>query len=278
MKKVLYGKFSVGEVLLAGYAFVFAQRILVPFHRLLFHVALRGLGVFNSINFRISGERYLIHKWLSKMLAAIEQPVFFDVGANEGNFSMELNAAFPHSCIYAFEPHPATRERAKERLGSAATVFHCGLGDECKTMTLYDVAGEAGTSHASLYADVVIGARKGVSSVEVQVRTLDEVAAAEGVERIDFLKIDTEGNEYPVLLGARRLLEQKAIGIIHFEFNEMNIVSGYFLRDFQKLLDGYRLYRLLPHGLLELNDMPVLTELYGFQNIIAIRKDLSADV
>ena len=71
------------------------------------------------------------------------------------------------------------------------------------------------------------------------------------------------------------MLKNNAVGIIHFEFNEMNIVSGHFLRDFEQLLTDFQLYRLLPKGLVILNDMPILTELYGFQNVIAIRKDLT---
>jgi FkbM family methyltransferase len=204
----------------------------------------------------------------------VEQPIFFDVGANEGKFSMELHSAFPQSAIYAFEPHPRTHARAQERLGSKATVFHCGLGDCCKKMILYDVAGAEGTSHASLYADVVASTDKQVASVDVDVRTVDDVAESEKISHIDFLKIDTEGNEYPVLVGAINLLKKKAVGIIHFEFNEMNIISGHSLCNFKILLKDYRLYRLLPHGLLELDDMPILTELYGYQNIIAIRSEL----
>ena len=36
------------------------------------------------------------------------------------------------------------------------------------------------------------------------------------------------------------------------------------------MLGEYSLYRLLPHGLLLLDDTPVLTEIFAYQNIIAI--------
>jgi len=42
----------------------------------------------------------------------------------------------------------------------------------------------------------------------VRVETLDDIAAKEGVEYIDFLKIDTEGHELAVLSGASRLLRE----------------------------------------------------------------------
>jgi len=104
---------------------------------------------------------------------------------------------------------------------------------------------------------------------------LDDFTEKEKITYIDFLKIDTEGNELAVLLGASNLLEHKKIGCIHFEFNEMNIISRVFFRDFRKTLCNYDLYRLLPNGLLPICDSPVLNELFAYQNVIALPKNLS---
>ena len=98
----------------------------------------------------------------------------------------------------------------------------------------------------------------------------DVIADLHGVGRIDYLKIDTEGNELAVLEGAARLLAESRVGYIHFEFNEMNVVSRVFLRDFRKLLPSHRLYRLLPRGLLPLGERIVATEIFAFQNILAV--------
>lgn len=74
-------------------------------------------------------------------------------------------------------------------------------------------------------------------------------------------------------VSTHRLLAENRIGVIHFEFNEMNEGSGCFMRDFRTVLAGYRFFRLLPNALLELSREPVLSEIFGFQNIIAIRED-----
>ena len=42
---------------------------------------------------------------------------------------------------------------------------------------------------------------------------LDDYAAAEGIERIDFLKVDTDGTDYRVLLGAQKLLARSCLGV-----------------------------------------------------------------
>ncbi len=269
-----FGKYNMGEWMLAGYAWLFARKPLVPIHRLMLHVALRGLGVFNYQSFRISGEFYLVRKLLPKLFAGKSDLVFFDVGANEGNYSETLLSAFPDSTVYSFEPHGKTFQRLEARLAGRGNAFNYGLGDAEATLQLYDVGNDEGTSHASLYPDVVSEIHhKPVNSVEVEIRVLDDVAAELKLDRIDFLKIDTEGNELSVLKGASCLLTEGRVGIIHFEFNEMNVISGCFMREFSLMLKNYRLFRLLPNALLEIEGMPVLTEIFGFQNVVAINRD-----
>jgi len=271
MKKIFCGKYSLGEVLLVGYAWLFARRFLQPFNKLLFHLSLRGMGVFNYQTFRISGERYLIRRLLPRLLANVENPVMFDVGANEGNFSTDLLSAFPKASIYSFEPHGKTFERLSSRVGDRCHVFNCGLGETAGSMKLYDVGNKEGTSYASLYSEVIsdLHHRK-VDAIDVEIKMFDEVAVELGLERIDFLKIDTEGHELSVLKGAKRLLAENRVGIILFEFNDMNVVSGCFMRDFRLLLRDYNLHRLLPHGLAQIAKDTVSNEIFGFQNIIAI--------
>jgi len=41
----------------------------------------------------------------------------------------------------------------------------------------------------------------------VNVRRLDDWAAEEKIERIDFLKLDTQGSEFDILSGASRMLQ-----------------------------------------------------------------------
>ena len=66
---------------------------------------------------------------------------------------------------------------------------------------------------------------------------------------IDLLKIDTEGNEFNVLKGAKKLFEFNKIKAIHFEFNQMNIVSKSSFKDFWDLLnENFIFYRILPRG------------------------------
>jgi hypothetical protein len=58
----------------------------------------------------------------------------------------------------------------------------------------------------------------GLASVTVEVFTLDEIAAAHEIERIDYLKIDVDGFEPDVFAGAKGLLNDRKIRCIQAEF------------------------------------------------------------
>jgi hypothetical protein len=76
-----------------------------------------------------------------------------------------------------------------------------------------------------------------------------------------------------VLKGAEFALNNNKIDMIHFEFNSMNMMSRVFMRDFIKLLSQYKLFRALSNGLVLIDTKhQLLTEIFMFQNIVAIHK------
>jgi FkbM family methyltransferase len=259
--------------LVAVYRPVFARPALQPFNKLLFRLALSGMGVLNYQNPRQTGEARFLREWLPRI--APEGGEVFDVGANRGDYTVAVHRIDPRLRVHAFEPHPATYQKliANTR-GTNVVPVNFGVGHESGELELYDRAGEDGSSHASMYLDVIEKIHGSeATSVRVPVITLDDYAARNGIERIALVKIDTEGNEYRVLLGMAGLLRSGAIRAIQFEFNEMNVASRAFMRDFVELLQGYDMYRLLPAGLLPIAPYrPIYSELFGFQNIVAIKR------
>ena len=57
-----------------------------------------------------------------------------------------------------------------------------------------------------------------LNSQEVETKKLDTLFIESQIEEIDYLKIDTEGAEYKILLGAKDILEKKKINFIQFEY------------------------------------------------------------
>ncbi len=256
------------------YRVVFARPFFRRFNSYLFHLALHGLGVLNYENDSVSGERHLVEILLPKVISK-PSPVLFDVGANVGRYSAMLLRRFPAALIHAFEPHPTNYARlvANEFPAQQVKCNNIAIGATKGFLTLYDRADNDGSELASVHEAAITEFHDQASvAIEVAVETLDDIALREGITYIDFLKIDTEGHELAVLSGASRLLREKKIGHIQFEFNALHVYSRVFFRDFRIILYNYDLYRLLPAGLLALDSNVTMTEIFAFQNILAIPK------
>lgn len=254
------------------YRYLFARKIFYKLNKLLFRCSLSGLGVLNYESGKVSGEELFLRRYLKN----IKDVVVIDVGANVGDYSkkvMEINSS---AIIYAFEPHP--KSYTKLQMAIESENFHpinSAVSDSTEVLTLYDYEILDGSSHASLYRDVIENIHHEKSCKhEVQTISLGEFFIANNIHEVSLLKIDTEGNELKVLMGITEFIESGKIRLIHFEFNEMNVSSRVYFRDFWKMLSNYHLYRLLPSGMIKIEDYrPIYCELYGYQNIVAVLKD-----
>ncbi|MBI3993659.1 MAG: FkbM family methyltransferase [Candidatus Lambdaproteobacteria bacterium] len=254
-----------------GYRRLFVRKRFYRLHHVLFRLAVHGLGIQNSGSFGSSGERHFISQLARGWPAGA---VVLDVGANEGGYAAQVLAQHPGVQVYAFEPHPETFDRLSAQAAQRGfKAFHLACGDQPGRITLFDYAERDGSTHASVYRAVFDDLHEApVKAHEVDVTTLDEFIRMHGLAHIDLLKIDTEGHELSVLQGAHEALRRAMIDVIQFEFNEMHVISRVFMRDFARLLEGFRLYRLLPDGAVPLpHYRPMDWELFGDQNIVAVR-------
>ncbi|MBI1792660.1 MAG: FkbM family methyltransferase [Chloroflexi bacterium] len=245
----------------------------------LLSLAYSQIGILNYRNASESGEHYLISTWLKSFLEAtgIDQPCFFDVGANIGYYSESLLTNFPSAKIFAFEPNPDTFQTLNmlsQKKPNNIRTFNTALGATIGDLEFYIRNDNASSSHATFYQDVLTNIHHydDVRSFKVPVDTIDHFCFQNHVERIDLLKIDTEGHEVQVLQGAKNALETGIVRSIQFEFNEMNIYSRSFLWDFVEILNDFNLYRLLPTSLLPIH-YDSRHEIFLFQNFLAIRND-----
>ena len=153
--------------------------------------------------------------------------VVFDVGAHEGVASREYLTSFPNSHIFAFEPHkPSFDVLGKNIQNSRFHPFQLALTDEVADVTFYEYGN--GSTINSLVPNARYPERKGMKPTEaiVSATTLDHFCGQNGVEHISFLKIDTEGNDFLAVRGAERLLRERRIDFIQFEFNDFALKEG----------------------------------------------------
>jgi FkbM family methyltransferase len=148
--------------------------------------------------------------------------VVFDVGANLGQTSDKLLAAFPSASVFAFEPHPDTfRTLTRTRSGhDRLNAFNVALSDADGSADFYEYGMSQINSltNKARYA-VRSGAEPKVTTVSC-VR-MDRFCAEHAIERVDLLKIDTEGHDLMVLQGATGLLTDGRVRFVYVEYNDI---------------------------------------------------------
>ena len=263
------------SLLLRGYRRVFARPSLRRWNELVLNMGLRGLGILNYESSRLTGEEWFLRTFVSHEPA----PTVIDVGGNVGDYAAAVKALAPAASVVSFEPHPTSFARLERRAAEVGfEAVNAGCGDRAGELELFDYTDEPGSPHASLYREAIEELReRKARSWTVDVVTLDDFLRQRAIAHVHLLKVDTEGNELAVLQGAATTLAEGRVDIVHFEFNEMNVFSRTFLRDFYRMLEDFDLFRMLPQGLLPLGPygLPLGYELFAFQNIVAVRKHLT---
>ena len=224
-----------------------------------------------------SGELWFLRECLRSILADIDEPVLLDVGANSGNYSLELVEAIPGSRCYALEPNPLVYDELVLRVSENSRVvpINYGASGRPSQSTLYVHGGHPETEHGSLYREVFTDMHKDDKPVKVSCKfdRIDRLLLTRCIPEdvIHFIKVDTEGHELEALKGAVRTIQNPNLRVIQFEFNEMNVVSRVFLKDFYDLLgDEWSFYRLDSNCLHPLGIYDSANEIFKYQNIIAI--------
>jgi FkbM family methyltransferase len=144
-----------------------------------------------------------------------------DVGANVGLWVMgAARQAGLEGSVHAFEPVPDNFERLVANL--SLNGFDVNR-IRCQQRSLSDRSGRA-TFYAATNGNSGMGAlaqREGVDRpIETTLLTLDSYCEEQSLTRVDFLKIDVEGAELLVLLGAQLLLASAEAPAIMFEADE----------------------------------------------------------
>ena len=176
-----------------------------------------------------------------------------DVGANVGRWSAAMLRAAALAGrlndldLHAFEPSAYTFARLSESLyGSSVTLCQAALGERIESSILHVNALGAGTN--SFHGGAEPSTH--LTTEQVPTTTLDAYAIHAELDRIDLVKIDTEGHDLAVIRGARGLLAGQRIAIVQFEYNHRWVYARSFLRDAFELFEpfGYRLGKLTPLG------------------------------
>jgi FkbM family methyltransferase len=205
----------------------------------------------------------------------IRNVVAIDAGANLGNWTAELLEHLPTANVFAFEPSKSAFEKLQTRFATdrRVSVVSVALGKDNKSSILYADKGGSGlgslTKRRVQHFDIEFSHQE-----VVEINMLDSwISRNEIVSPPNILKMDVEGHEYDLLLGATETI--KNIKIIQFEFGGSNIDTRIFFQDFWYFFQdlGFDVYRISP-------SKPILVKVYSERdesfratNYIAVRKN-----
>lgn len=175
-------------------------------------------------------EKILVQKLIKPRMTV------FDVGANQGDYSLilsQLVGYFGH--VYAFEPTRNIFQQIVDKIEKYGikniSAFQKAVYSENTTLELNKFPDDYAAWNS--LGKPVMKDRQGnpldappiVATEIVEAISLDDFCQQQGIEEIDFLKVDVEGAESYVFQGCQNLLKNQKIGYIQFEVSK-NMLEG----------------------------------------------------
>jgi FkbM family methyltransferase len=179
--------------------------------------------------------------------------ICFDVGANLGTMSLHIAKLVGRTGqVHAFEPVPAVRARlethvARNNLRDTVRVVPAALSDRDGTATMV-FANEATTNQGQ--GSLVHREESVTEECQVPLTTVDAYVAANGLTRVDFMKIDIQGAEPLLLAGGKdvfgRMSPDLVMEVSPGDLAGLKCTPG----DLYRLLEGYgyNIYNLNAQG------------------------------
>jgi len=166
-----------------------------------------------------------IAEWILKHAKGI----CVDIGAGTGTHTRVMAQIPKVNLVYAFEPIPYNYSKIASLNLPKVKIMPFALGRDVGTIKLYDKKIDKPTSFPWVNA-LAITSKKAIGhaydeSITVPILPLNRV-----IHKADFLKIDVEGMEYDVLLGAKGVYEHAWMVV------ELHGWANYKLKDLVNLL------------------------------------------
>ena len=169
-----------------------------------------------------------IKSFLSRYVV-LNDPVIFDIGAHKGKVVKLMNDLYGNPLIYCFEPNKLMNPILK-KIGKNIKVYNYAIGDKSDEKKLLinkiDLTNTLSEINKNSFylkiKNLIANKSENIENFKkVKVISLKNFCKSKKIKSIDFLKIDVEGYEYKVLLGAKDILKNVKFIMIEVQNNDM---------------------------------------------------------
>ena len=205
--------------------------------------------------------------------------VIFDVGAHYGEWSSIALNNYKSLTVHFFEAVPQTFKILLKKMGNYKEniIFNNFaisniIGD--RPFYFYeDRPGLSGYHRRSEETEnnIIHTTPKILKSIPTE--TLDNYCRFRKIDKINILKIDTEGADFDVVKGAKRLIEEGKIDAIEFEYGGCWQENGTKLEDIYNFLTerNYEVFKTSKEGFISLPKFTKEMEDYNYSMFLARR-------
>lgn len=156
-------------------------------------------------------------------------PVIFDVGANNGQTIELMKECFPTGQIVAFEPNPDLYSKLRTNFAAMSVLLEgVAVGNSTGEIDFIVLENDELSSVLEIdrHPDNPFSSTSIRRIVKVPITTLDAYCSANKIDKIDLLKIDSQGFDLRVLQGAEGLLSDQKIEVLLVEVNFVSLYRG----------------------------------------------------
>ncbi len=211
----------------------------------------------------------------NKVVEINDNAVIFDIGANAGVMSLFFSQKAPGGFVHAFEPTTYAYNKLHRNLelnpllAKRITVTQCFISStssessDLKAFSSWPL--DSSEDKHAIHGGVV-KSTDGIPSI-----TIDDYCESHSIDKIDFVKIDTDGHEYEVLSGMKETLRQFKPPVIFeiglYIMDEHNISFSHYGNFFSAL--DYRIFSTNGHKI-DLKNYKNHIPNYGTVDLIAV--------
>jgi FkbM family methyltransferase len=181
---------------------------------------------------------YLHQPKILKYLLNLNLKVAFDIGAYEGETLEYLLKIKSIDKIYSFEPQILSYNKMIKKYDFNNRIILNNLAlsnnSEDKVFFINTLTSTSSFSHLddnSLWLkikNIILNEKNSIkNSIILKTSTIDSYVNENDIDKIDLLKIDTEGHEFQVLMGAKKTINENKIGYILIEIHSSKMYKNY---------------------------------------------------